>query len=275
MNSNLQKFIELMDYYCRVASVGYDQWQRWDVYDGGETDCSALVISCLKEAGFDTGNATYTGNMSNELCKHGWKRLNPDISKAVPGDILLNDVNHTAVVIKGTGWNATIAQASQDENGNAHGGKAGDQTGFETNERGIYSYPWDAILRYEDKSSNAGWHQDKNGWWYERYDGSYPKDQWFAVDNRWYYFDARGYAVTGWFLYDDEWYYLDEKNCWMVTGWLWWEEHWYWLQNNGAMVANGFYLIDGKWYGFAKDGEMITKTSQLKISNKGSITFRE
>lgn len=150
---SLSKFCEQMDYYCRVASVGYDQWERWNVYDGGETDCSALVITCLREAGFDTGDATYTGNMSENLTARGWDRLAPDLSTCKPGDILLNDSSHVAAVIDGYGWDATVAQASIDENGDIHGGQAGDQTGNETNECGMYDYPWDCILRYKDSES--------------------------------------------------------------------------------------------------------------------------
>lgn len=146
--ASLARFCERMDYYCRVASVGYDQWERWNVYDGGETDCSALVVSCLREAGFDTGDASYTGNMSDNLTARGWARLAPDLSTCQPGDILLNDYSHVAAVISGYGWGATVAQASIDENGGIHGGQAGDQTGYETNERGMYDYPWDCILRW-------------------------------------------------------------------------------------------------------------------------------
>ena len=274
---NLDEFCKRMRYYCDDASVGYDQWQRWNVYDGGETDCSALVIACLKEAGFDTGNATYTGNMSDELCARGWVRLSPDISQAKPGDILLNDANHTAAVVSGNGWNATIAQASIDENGNAYGGAAGDQTGLETATMPIYDYPWNCILRYTGATDDYGWIKDDKGWWYKRPDGTYPADQWYWLDtdNAWYFFDAQGYAVEGWLLWNGEYYYLEPGTCKMVTGWLWWEEHWYYLRRNGSMVANSFENIDGKWYGFANDGEMITKTSQLKINAKqGVIKFR-
>jgi hypothetical protein len=137
-----------MDYYCRVVSVGYDWARRWNVYDGGDTDCSALVITCLKEAGFDTGGATYTGNMSTELCARGWVRLAPDLSTAIPGDILLNDANHVAAVLWGEGLDATIGQASIGETGDVYGNQPGDQTGWETNETAIYNYPWDCILRY-------------------------------------------------------------------------------------------------------------------------------
>ena len=172
--ASLSLFCQRMDYYCRVASVGYDQWQRWDVYDGGETDCSALVITCLREAGFDTGDATYTGNMSDNLTARGWERLSPDLSTCQPGDILLNDGSHVAAVISGYGWDATVAQASIDENGNISGGAAGDQEN-ETNEVGMYDYPWNCILRYdgpeetEDDEMQAIYKPDGEGHmvWYD------------------------------------------------------------------------------------------------------------
>lgn len=149
--ADLEKFVDLMLYYCNDADVGYDQWQRWDVYDGGETDCSALVITCLREAGFDVGDATYTGNMSSNLTERGWMRIEPDGDPQY-GDILLNDVNHVGVWV-GYG----VAQASGDEQGGIHGGEAGDQTGYETFvTNGYYDYPWDCYLRWEDDMATAG-----------------------------------------------------------------------------------------------------------------------
>lgn len=147
---SLAKFCERMDYYCRIASVGYDWGNRWDVRDGGETDCSALVITCLREAGFDVGSATYTGNLSANLTTRGWLRLAPNLGDARPGDILLNDANHVAAVVSGYGWGATVAQASMGETGGVYGNQPGDQTGAETNEVRMYSYPWDAIIRWPE-----------------------------------------------------------------------------------------------------------------------------
>lgn len=147
---DLNKAIEAMDRACRVWSMGYDQANRWDIRDGGETDCSALVIWALRQGGFDTGPASYTGNLSAALTKRGWMRLPADLSTARPGDILLNDTHHVCMVIAGYGRSATIAQASIDERGRASGGRTGDQTGYETNERKIYVYRhgWDCILRW-------------------------------------------------------------------------------------------------------------------------------
>lgn len=156
-NNKLTQFCNWMYTACAVWSLGYDQYQRQNIYDGGECDCSSLVIWALKKAGFDTGTASYTGNMSENLTKRGWVRLPADLSTARPGDILLNDTYHVAAVISGNGWNAKIAQASIDERGRATGGQAGDQTGNETNIKNIYTYSrgWSCILRYQSGATTG------------------------------------------------------------------------------------------------------------------------
>lgn len=155
---SISVFCEVMRKACEDWSLGYDQSQRWDIRDGGECDCSSLVIWALKQAGFETGSASYTGDLSDNLTSRGWARLPFSISAARAGDILLNDVHHTCAVISGSGSGAIIAQASIDENGRTSGGRSGDQ-GSETNTKRIYEYwaGWDCILRYkgEDDGGSA------------------------------------------------------------------------------------------------------------------------
>ena len=153
---DLSKFCERMRWWCEEGDLGYDQSNRWDIRVGGECDCSSLVIHALGEAGFDTGTASYTGDMSANLCARGWRRLPADISTCRAGDILLNDVHHVCAVIAGSGWGATIAQASIDERGRATGGQSGDQ-GSETNTKPVYEYRygWDCILRWQGGDSDA------------------------------------------------------------------------------------------------------------------------
>lgn len=139
---NLNTLINRMRYWCGSVSLGYDQTNRWDIRPGGECDCSSLVIWCLREAGFDTGSATYTGNLSANLTARGWRRLPVD-GNPRPGDILLNDVHHVAVFL----GNGLLAQASISEHGTISGA-SGDQTGRETNIKPYYNYPWNAYLRY-------------------------------------------------------------------------------------------------------------------------------
>ena len=159
---SLSRFCERMRYWCDDADLGYDQIQRWNVWVGGETDCSALLITALREAGFDTGSATYTGDLSWNLTARGWERLYPNLHTARPGDILLSDEHHVAAVVSGWGWYSTVAEAWLDENGGIYYGQSGDQTGLETRTRGIYDFPWDCILRYageteEDVSAQDVW----------------------------------------------------------------------------------------------------------------------
>lgn len=157
MAGNIQTLISRMIYWCRDVSLGYDQSNRLDFRDGGETDCSALVIHALQEAGFDTGSSSYTGNMRTELTSRGWivvaNNGNPQT-----GYILLNDVHHVAVYI----GNGQLAQASIDENGHATGGRGGDQTGHETNISNYYNYPWSCYLRWAG-SNNSGGKLDVDG----------------------------------------------------------------------------------------------------------------
>lgn len=141
---SVQKFIERMRYWCVEADLGYDQWQRWDIREHGECDCSSIVIHALQESGFDTGNATYTGNLAGNLIEHGWSKI-ANNGNPLPGDILLNVQDHVAVWL-----GDCLAQASIDENGNIAGGMSGNQSGWETNLSGYYNYPWDFYLRYTD-----------------------------------------------------------------------------------------------------------------------------
>ena len=167
---SLSVLVNRMVHWCRDVSLGYSQSDRWNIRPGGNCDCSSLVIHCLQEAGFDTGSASYTGNMSAQLCARGWRRLS--VNRLLqPGDILLNDVHHVAVYI----GNNQLAQASISEHGTAYG-SGGDQTGGETNIRTYYSYPWNCILRYAGEETdmpltqtdlkniaNAVWNFNQNG----------------------------------------------------------------------------------------------------------------
>ena len=141
--ASVAKLIERMRYWCVEANMGYSQSDRWNFNPaGGNCDCSSLVIHCLQEAGFDTGGASYTGNLSANLTARGWARVGND-GNPQPGDILLNDADHVAVYLGG----GKLAQASQSEN-NSTVGAPGDQTGGETNISNYYNFPWNCYLRW-------------------------------------------------------------------------------------------------------------------------------
>jgi len=151
--SAIQDFVNLAVNACTKWNLGYDQSNRLDFRDGGETDCSALVIICAEKTGLLPGNdikagkgATFTGNMAAAFAARGWQVHRPALpaSQLRPGDVLLNDADHTAIYI----GNGQLAQASIDEHGNAAGGASGNQSGRETNVMAYYNFPWTATLRH-------------------------------------------------------------------------------------------------------------------------------
>ena len=148
---NVQQLAQKMRWWCDNGNLGYDQSNRWDVRVGGECDCSSLVIAVLRQCGFDTGSATYTGNMRANLTANGWKivaRYPQNAAGLKAGDILLNDTNHVAMMVTDNGL---LSQASIDERGRIAGGKAGDQSNYETNTKPFYVYGhggWNVVLRY-------------------------------------------------------------------------------------------------------------------------------
>jgi hypothetical protein len=153
MAGSIQTFIGQMRHWANIEDpgVGYDQIDRWNLVNGGSVDCSSFVIACLRIAGFETGNASFTGNMRSELTQLGWV-VEPNDNNPQPGDILLNDGDHTAVYL----GDGLLAQASQNENFGITGGEPGNQLGplgalgGETNVHSYYNFPWDCYLRFAE-----------------------------------------------------------------------------------------------------------------------------
>ena len=150
--SKISKAVAYMKKIAADSKHGYSQLSRWgNPNTWSDYDCSSLVISAYQAAGIpvkDSG-ATYTGNMYNTFIKCGFKDVTSKIDLATgaglqAGDVLLNHLCHTAMMIDGK----NLAQASIDEKGGIMGGKVGDQTGKEIHTRSYYNYPWNCVLRY-------------------------------------------------------------------------------------------------------------------------------
>ena len=152
-SSKIEKALQWAVNIANDNSHGYSQSNRW----GPDYDCSSFVISALKAAGIDTGNATYTGNMRSNLTAHGFKWIPwssiSNASNLQRGDILLNAAHHTEFYL---GNNKDVA---------SHGyyghTETGDQTGREICVSSYYYYPWDGVLRYVGKDSTDDNHNPK------------------------------------------------------------------------------------------------------------------
>ncbi len=126
---------------------GYDQKHR----TGPDYDCSSLVTTALKKAGFNIPIGT-TSTMYGSLTSAGFKNVTSSVSVGSgngmkKGDVLLKPGEHTAMYI----GDKRIVHASINELGKTLGGKTGDQTGKEICTKGYYNYPWTYVLRYAKK----------------------------------------------------------------------------------------------------------------------------
>ncbi|MDO4621564.1 MAG: NlpC/P60 family protein [Eubacteriales bacterium] len=143
--SIINKYIAYGDALAKDDSHGYSQDRRW----GPDYDCSSFVISCLRAAGIDTGDAVYTGNMKNELLKHGFVYMDlTSLSREQKagilqfGDVLLahNDRNQHAAFYVGNNWILDATDIEGDE-------ATGDQSGREICRRESW-LNYDGFLRY-------------------------------------------------------------------------------------------------------------------------------
>ncbi|MCI5620277.1 MAG: hypothetical protein MR355_01720 [Lachnospiraceae bacterium] len=103
-----------------------------------------------------------------------------------------------------------------------------------------------------------GWYVKEDGTKVLYKDSQLVKSQWHQEDNKWYYLDENGVAVTGWAVIGSKWFYFD-KDAVMQTGWLLQDNIWYYLDSAGAMMT-GWHEISGSWYYFNSNGSMAVST---------------
>ena len=107
-------------------------------------------------------------------------------------------------------------------------------------------------------TTNVGWIQSGDRWYFRYPDGTYPRDGWLSWNGKWYLFDADGWMLTGWQNRNGYTYYLDASGA-MVTGWVQAGNAFYYLnptpdQYEGILVKNHWLLQDGAYYYLNEEG---------------------
>lgn len=148
---SIDKAASIATRYALDDTHGYAQDNRWGV----DYDCSSLMATVLKEAGFDT-TFTWTGNMEQDLLSHGFKKI--VVNTALYNDLKRGDIllyhnpasgnGHTAMYL----GDGKIVHATSNEFGGTKNGKSGDQTGNEICVANYFNFPWSAVFRYEGDS---------------------------------------------------------------------------------------------------------------------------
>lgn len=106
----------------------------------------------------------------------------------------------------------------------------------------------------------GSWLQDSETkrWWYKHSDGSYTKDGWEKINDKWYLFDGEGWMIYDWRKDGNNWYYLgDNSDGTMKTGWRLIDNTWYYFNGDGQMQT-GWIKYRGDWYYLDKGGVMKT-----------------
>ena len=146
IDSKLEKAVQWAINIANDDSHGYSQENRW----GPDYDCSSFVISALKNAGMDVGNASYTGNMVDELSKRNFQYISwgdtGGVSGLRRGDIMWRS-GHTEMYI---GNNQQVG--AHWHNGHT---ATGDPSGTEISVQDFYYNDWECVLRYSANSDTV------------------------------------------------------------------------------------------------------------------------
>ena len=165
--------VQIMTHLCECPSHGYSQPGRFgtsgycDVQTDaglikvkrGDRDCSSAVCEAwelaLAGSGYD-GKITrqnWTGGMRSMFVGSGLFTWEPVSFFASPGDVYLDEQNHTAMCIRNDGEADLLGEFSISETGGIDG-EPGDQTGNESSIHGYYE-AWNGILHYTG-AANSG-----------------------------------------------------------------------------------------------------------------------
>lgn len=257
------------------GQIGYSRWDdpetgtkygRWyaEMYGpawlggNGVPYCAMFVSWVFDRAGVKVKwlPDTYCPNIHSRI-----ESTNDDYSSknAEPGDVVLFDWqrdgedDHVGIVEENTGSYLVTIE------GNTSSGSSGSQGNGGKVARRTRSYAVTTIIGRPDFSADARWVSSKDGksWWYDHGDGSYATS-WEKIDGEWYFFDDKGWLVSGWLQRGKRWYYLNPNHDGtfgrMLTGWIKVDGKWYYAGNEG--ILSGWQEISGKWYLFneAHDG---------------------
>lgn len=108
-----------------------------------------------------------------------------------------------------------------------------------------------------DSRNTAGtWVQDSIGWWFKKLDGSYPKNEWVMIKDKWYHFDKWGYMETGWIDLNGVKYFLNSDGSMISNNWSLQDKKWYYFDITGAMQTNSWVKWKDNWYYLTIDGSM-------------------
>lgn len=141
-----------------TAAKKYDCWvARYPANDTGELQERLRVSASDGVIGWQYSSQCTIPGIPNKVDRNVFYK---DYSKISTGNSTNSSTNNSSDTNKGsdtvtkvtTTKNVRMSNCGHDENGRYAGGKAGDQTGTEWYLRAWYSYPWNYIIRWKDRT---------------------------------------------------------------------------------------------------------------------------
>lgn len=132
-------------YSDRVKKKGYVFWLAHykSDYSYHESPISCDIFQYSSRARL----AGFNQNFDGDICYNS-KLLGNSTNSSTNS----NNTNKTGDKMTTTTKNVRMSNCGHDENGRYHGGKEGDQTGTEWYLRSWYSYPWNYVIRWKDRT---------------------------------------------------------------------------------------------------------------------------
>lgn len=96
------------------------------------------------------------------------------------------------------------------------------------------------------------WKTNDKGKWYDNGDGTFPKNTWKTISGKTYYFNKKGYVLTGWQKLDTKTYYFGTDGAMAKKKWISTNGKKYYVDSNGVMpvskwVGKRYVGVDGYW----------------------------
>lgn len=151
--AKIDKAVEYLNEFANDNDNGYSQVRRRiaqtaaEAKEISEGDCSSTTLNALVFAGYDIGNATYTGNVVRELLKTGWTNVTSKVNLKTGAGLKKGYIvvrprtkdrhGHMAMMI-------TERQLVQNQHD--YDGKRGDSSGREIRKQNYYNSPFTVVL---------------------------------------------------------------------------------------------------------------------------------
>lgn len=124
------------------------------------------------------------------------------------------------------------------------------------------------------KVRSGYWKKNSRGWWYQYFNGKYPKNKWLKINGQIYYFNKKGYMVTGKKSYKGKIYFLrtsKQLKGALLTGWKVIKSKRYYFSTETGAAVTGWQTIGGEKYHFNGKGVMSKNCTVdgVKLDSKG------